>query len=246
MNWSECQNKVLPFVFLIETPDGSGSGVFYAYNRDKSMIAIATAAHVIEHAEDWKLPIKLRQHTTGKSRFLKDSERVVFLDRRRDSASIIIANDGFDLPETPLSMMAADKYMPIGSEVGWLGYPGIAQPHLCFFTGPISSFIQGEDSYLIDGVAINGVSGGPVFACLQEDNPKLLGTVSAYMLNRVRGEALPGLLRSQDLTSFHEAIKTITSVDDAREKKAKEEAEAKEKQQQLENSPPARTTPDTL
>jgi hypothetical protein len=47
--------------------------------------------------------------------------------------------------------------------------------------------------YLIDGVAINGVGGGPVFAALKNDQPQLLGTISAYMPNRMRGDALPGL-----------------------------------------------------
>lgn len=241
MNWSECHRKILPYVFLIETPDGSGSGVFFAYNRPKSIIAIATSAHVVEQAEDWKQPIKIRQHTSGKSRFLEASSRAIFLDRRRDSASIILTNDGFDLPADTLPMIAADKYKPIGSEVAWVGYPSIARSNLCFFTGPISSSIHNEDSYLIDGVAINGVSGGPVFACLAEDNPQLLGTVSAYMPNRIRGDALPGLLRSQDVTAFHDTIKTFTSVDDAREQKGKEEEAAKEKEQQSANEPPKTT-----
>lgn len=238
MNWTECYKKVLPYVFLIETPDGSGSGVFFAYNRRKTIIAIATAAHVIEHAEDWKQPIKILQHTSGKSRFLTDDDRMILLDRRRDSASIILMNAGFDLPADPLPMIAADKFKQVGTEVGWVGYPGIARPHLCFFTGPISSFIYGEDSYLIDGVAIHGVSGGPVFACLVDNNPQLLGTVSAYMPNRIRGDALPGLLRSQDVTAFHETIKTMTSLDDAREKKEQEKAKQAQEQQEHANEPP--------
>lgn len=226
MDWSKCQQYMLPFVFSIETPESSGTGVFFAYNRHKTMAAITTAAHVIEHAEDWKQSIRIRQHTTGKVRFIPDSDRVIFIDRRRDSASIIIANDGFELPDKTLPMMAADKFKPIGTEVGWLGYPGIARPNLCFFTGRVSSFIVNEDSYLVDGVAINGVSGGPVFACLAEDRPQFLGTVSAYMPNRVYGEPLPGLLRSQDVTPFHDTIKWITSMDDAREQKEKEKENA--------------------
>lgn len=245
MSWTECHKKVLPYVFLIETPDGSGSGVFFAYNRRKTIIAIATAAHVIEHAEDWKQPIKVRQHTSGKSRFLTDADRAILLDRRRDSASIILTNDGFDLPADPLPMIPADKFKQIGTEVAWIGYPGIARPHLCFFTGPISSFIFDEDSYLIDGVAIHGVSGGPVFACLPDNNPQLLGTVSAYMPNRIRGDALPGLLRSQDVTAFHETIKALTSLDDAREKKEREEEAKKAQEQQERATEPPQMEPES-
>ncbi|MEW5805048.1 MAG: serine protease [bacterium] len=243
MDWSDCQQKVVPYIFRVETPEGSGTGVFFAYNRRKDIIAIATAAHVVEHADDWKQPIKLRQHSSGKIRLVEDSDRAIFLDRRRDSASIIITNEDFDLPDETLPMIAENKYKRIGTEIAWMGYPSIAYPHLCFFTGRISSFIHGDDSYLIDGVAINGVSGGPVFARLSEGNPQLLGIVSAYMANRVRGDALPGLLRSQDVTTFHETIKTFTSLDEAREKKEKEEAVAKREEQRA-SEPPAGATPD--
>jgi len=241
MNWSKCHRKILPYVFLIETPDGSGSGVFFAYNRTKSFIAIATAAHVVEHAEDWNQPVKIRQHSSGKSRFLTEKNRAIFVDRRRDSASIILTNDGLDLPNDPLPMIPADKFKQIGTEVGWVGYPSIARPNLCFFTGVISSLIHNEDSYLIDGVAINGVSGGPVFACMDDDNPQLLGTVSAYMPNRIRGDALPGLLRSQDVTAFHETINTFTSIDDARDKKRQEEEAKKAQEQQQRANEPTQT-----
>jgi len=224
VNWSECHRRMLPYVFEIETPSGSGTGVFFAYTQEETLIAIATAAHVVEHAEDWKQPIRLRQHISGKTRFLEDAKRVILLDRRRDSASIIFANDGFNLPSRTLPMIEKGTYTDIGIEVGWTGYPAIASPQLCLFTGRISAIVRDEDSYLIDGVAIHGVSGGPVFACLADDRPQLLGTISAYMPNRIRGEVFPGLLRSQGVGAFHEAIATLTSIEDAREKKEQEEA----------------------
>lgn len=247
MAWSACYKNILPYVFAIETPDGSGSGVYVATNDAKNLAVIATAAHVVEHAEDWKLPIKVRQHTSGKERFLKENERVIFLDRRRDSACILVPTVDFDLPNELLPMMAADKYKPIGIEVGWVGYPGIASPHLCFFSGRLSAFLPKDDSYLIDGVAIHGVSGGPVFAMLANDKPELLGTVTSYMPNRIRGEALPGMLRAQDVTLFHETIKTIRNIDEARRKREEEEARKLQEQQKSENAAPVapvQTPPD--
>lgn len=231
MSWSEAYNNILPYVFAIETPEGNGSGFFFAYNENKSLVAFATAAHVVEHAEDWKLPIKLRQHTSKKEQFITDDMRIITLDRRRDSASIVIANNGaFDLPDEPLPMIPADKFHRIGNEIAWVGYPGIASPHLCFFTGRVSGFISQGDSYLIDGVAINGVSGGPVFSELSEGKPQILGTVSAYLPNRIRGDALPGLMSAQDVTPFHDTISVLKSIDDAKRKK--EEAEQEEQQKQ--------------
>jgi len=242
MAWSGCYKKLLPYVFAVETPEGSGSGFFLAYNDTKKIVAFATAAHVVEHAQDWKLPIKLRHHTTGKESFLSDENRFIMLDRRRDSAVIITGNTEFELPAEVLPMIPADKFKAIGTEVGWVGYPSIAAPHLCFFTGRLSGFIDKDDSYLIDGVAINGVSGGPVFSSLKDDQPQLLGTVSAYMPNRIRGDALPGLLRAQDVTAFHNAIKSIQSLDEARRKNEEEEAKKLQQQQVAENPPAAANT----
>jgi hypothetical protein len=233
MSWSKCYNNILPYVFAIETPQGSGSGFFLAYNETKVIAAFATAAHVIEQAHSWKLPIKLRQETTGKEVFLTDEMRLIEFDKKRDSAAIFIQSGHFDLPQEMLSMIENDRYRATGEEVGWVGYPSIASPQLCFFTGRISGFIHEQDTYLIDGVAINGVSGGPVFACLEGDKPKILGTISAYVPNRVYGESLPGLLRSQDVTTFHTAIKKMNNFDEEW-KRAQEEQEKSSKEQIVE------------
>lgn len=220
---------MLPYVFTVETPNGSGTGFFFAYNETRTIVAVATAAHVVERAFDWRLPIKLRHHVSQKEVFLDHGERVVLLDRQRDSASIMFQRArlaDLALPDDPPDMIDPTKYKRIGSEVGWVGYPSVAFPHLCFFTGRISGFITSDDAYLIDGVAINGVSGGPVFAEGGSDKLHVIGTVSAYLPNRVRGDALPGLLRSQDITAFQETIKTIRSLDEARRKQAEDKTEA--------------------
>lgn len=236
MGLSACYKKILPYVFSIKTPEGAGSGFFLGYNENRSIAAFATAAHVVEDADDWKKPIRLRHHTTGKESFLKDVDRAIWLDRRRDSALLLVANAEFELPAESLPMVPADQYKPIGSEVAWVGYPGIAPPHLCLFRGMVSAFLIKDDSYLIDGVAINGVSGGPVFADEGGDLPKLLGTVSAYMPNRNRGDALPGLMSAQDVAPFHEMLQTLRSLDEAKRKKQADE-EARTEQQQKDEQP---------
>jgi hypothetical protein len=228
--WSSVFERVIPYVVKIETPDGFGTGFLFSYNADKSLVAFATAAHVIERADTWKLPIKLRHHVSGKELFVRDEERIVDLDNARDSASILIATPGDHLPDTPLPMMDSTHFRPIGSELAWAGYPGIAPPHLCLFTGTVAAFDVSDDSYLIDGVAINGVSGGPVFSSLPDGTPQLLGSVSAYMMNRQRGESLPGLLRAQDITPFQKTVGRIRSLDEAREKAAREAEERHKKE----------------
>jgi hypothetical protein len=83
-----------------------------------------------------------------------------------------------------------------GIDIGWLGYPGIEPDTLCFFAGTVSARQTNRKAYLIDGVAINGVSGGPVFHCPTPDQVQIIGCVSAYHANRATGETLPGLLRT--------------------------------------------------
>jgi len=81
---------------------------------------------------------------------------------------------------------------------------------------------------LIDGVAINGVSGGPVVYSTEADGVSIVGVMSAYHVNRIRGDALPGLSIAQDVSHFHSIIKHMKSIDEARKKKEEDE-KAKQK-----------------
>jgi hypothetical protein len=100
---------------------------------------------------------------------------------------------------------------------------------LCFFTGAVSAGQPTRKAYLIDGVAINGVSGGPVFHCPAPDKVQIIGCVSAYHANRATGEALPGLLRAQDVSHFHGVAKHVQSIDEANIKKREFEEAQKQK-----------------
>jgi hypothetical protein len=48
----------------------------------------------------------------------------------------------------------------------------------------VIAYDEADNRYLIDGVAIHGVSGGPAFAKQKEDSHQLVGVVCAYMPNR--------------------------------------------------------------
>jgi hypothetical protein len=101
---------------------------------------------------------------------------------------------------------------------------------------------------LIDGVAINGVSGGPVFHCPGPDpsKPQIIGCVSAYHANRAAGEALPGLLRAQDVSHFHAAAGHIRSIDEANAKKREFEAQAQKAKPEPKLDPAASSPPEDL
>lgn len=93
-------------------------------------------------------------------------------------------------PHDLLPLFPHDFILARGTEVGWPGFPGFVNPQICFFHGYVSGHLDAPPTYLVDGVAINGVSGGPVF----DDRGQAVGIVSAYLPNRVDpATTLPGL-----------------------------------------------------
>ena len=100
-------------------------------------------------------------------------------------------------------------------EVGWCGFPSIAPDDLCFFEGHISSYLAKEGSYLVDGVAINGVSGGPAFFPVDKQNePIVCGVLSGYIPNITEGKSLPGVCYIRSVEAFRSLIKEYKSIDD--------------------------------
>ena len=114
--------------------------------------------------------------------------------------------------------------------MAWLSCCCSQRPSV-FFCGNISARQESRKAYLIDGVAINGVSGGPVIHGNEADGIQIVGTVSAYQANRATGEALPGLLIAQDVSHFHDVASTIQSIDEADKKKAEFEESQKNKKE---------------
>lgn len=128
------------------------------------------------------------------------------------------------LPHVPITMTPVSTPCKVGAEIGWVGFPTIEPDQLCFFSGTVSAHRPANNAYLIDGVAINGVSGGPVFHWASSGQVQMIGSVSAYHANRATGEALPGLLRAQDVSHFSGVAAAIRNIDEGREQKAKFEA----------------------
>ena len=228
MNWSLAIEAVTKQVVKIETPTGHGTGFVAFYNQDLSWCGIATAAHVVGHAEEWQQPIRIRHEGSEAPTFLKPDQRVIFLDRPRNSAIVLFLKGELQLPEIPIALLPMDQPCPIGVDVGWLGYPAIEPNTLCFFAGTVSARQVNRRSYLIDGVAIHGVSGGPVFHCPTPTSVQVIGCVSAYQANRATGEALPGLLTAQDVSQFHDVLTWVRNIDEANA--AKREFESAQEQ----------------
>lgn len=215
MEWHESIFLLRPHIFNISTPNGSGTGWLVSLSNVSKMCAIATAAHVVDYAHYWELPIRICHADSGKSLLLRHQDRAINIEQNLDTAAIIFDRKNFPLPNQTLPLIKQDYYIKPGVEIGWLGYPAIYQGDVCFFSGRVSSYNENLKRYLVDGVAINGVSGGPVFRCV-EDSPELIGVVSAYIANRATGEALPGVAVVQDVTQFHDVAERFRNVDDAK------------------------------
>lgn len=52
MEWHDAVSIVMPHIVKIETPSGSGTGFLSFYTHNRTVRAIATAHHVIKHADD--------------------------------------------------------------------------------------------------------------------------------------------------------------------------------------------------
>ena len=215
----------------VETETGFGTGFLFAYNANHTLAAFATACHVVGDVEEWNKPIKIRHYTTKKVSYFENADRLIITDRQRDTATIFIRSTAFDLPSSTLPLLPSSKYKKIGVEVGWIGFPNLSALDLCFFSGKISFYKHKNDIYLIDGVAINGVSGGPVFSVLNDSTPQIIGVISAYIANIRGGDSLPGLLRVSNLTTVHNHIKTLQSLDDAKQKEEELQKKVSEKKQ---------------
>jgi hypothetical protein len=176
MSWERVVEKVTPYIVKIETPEGFGTGFLCGYNESRSLCLIATAYHVVHQADEWRQPLKIHNSDFAKQIFLSESERVIFSSRQTDSAVILCPVNGLRFPENLIPLRPMDASIGIGKDVGWLGYPGIVPNALCFFSGSISAR---QGGYLIDGVAINGVSGGPVLYVTETEGVEFVGVISA-------------------------------------------------------------------
>ena len=207
ITWWEAVDVVRPHVVHITTPRSSGTGFLLYRSRPgaNAFVGIATARHVVATESWWLEPIRLTHFSSGRSVLLDQQSRaILFGANETDCALIIFALGDMPLPDQAIQLLGNPKGLPVGLDVGWLGFPAVADTDLCFFGGRISS--AKERRYLVDGVAIHGVSGGPVFSVYTADPgivpPTIVGLVTEYIPNRSTGEALPGLSVIQDLSDL--------------------------------------------
>lgn len=222
LKWHVAMSSIKARVFKIRTPRGHGTGFHLGnFGKLKNLCAVATAFHVVEEAEDWGEPLKLIHAQTQKQLSLKDEHRAIFTYPDSDLAIIVFASSrDLVMSDDEVELLPSLKRLSDGVEIAWCGYPGIAEGRLCFFHGFTSAFIDAKKGYLVDGVAINGVSGGPVFYLPpQTQRPVVVGVVTAYIANK---GVLPGVSMIAPVSPFEKRIKFLQNLGEASDAAAEE------------------------
>lgn len=247
-NWYNPLKKITPLIFRIETPTGRGTGFQLTFIERSGFCGIATADHVISHEKEWELPIRVTHHASSKSLLIKEEDRAILRYPEKDLAFILFHKKELPIDKSSPALIDENKQLKQGVEVGWCGFPSVAPPNkLCFFAGHISCPIREEDSFLVDGVAINGVSGGPVFYIEEASNKiKFAGVISEYWANRTAGETRPGLSYARSVEPYQATLASLKSLDEARNKEEEEnkkkQEEAKTKEEKEKKETPAKKT----
>jgi len=198
LSWDEIVDKTSKIVFRLYSGKSAGTGFLVGLATDlktnDKYATIATAWHVLSGLPSTKDDLKI---VTDKKVVVANSESdfVGFYplgESKYDTGLILLRFRNNIFEHTDLApLFPADMMLAKGAPAGWLGYPGITEPELCFFQGHVSGYLHDPPTYLIDGVAINGVSGGPVF----DELGNIFGIVSAYIPNIINATlTLPGLM----------------------------------------------------
>jgi len=227
--WQGAMRLVKNRALKIRTPRGHGSGFYMgAFGENNKLGAVATALHVIKEANDWDEPIKLFHIETGQETLLPavnsdGTKRPILVFDKSDLAVIIFTiPQEWHLPSDHIGRVASEQHMVEGVEVGWFGFPGIKADKLCFFHGYVSTYLDSEGIYLVDGVSINGVSGGPLLV-IENNIPIIAGVVSAYLPNLAMGQPLPGMSM---FTSISPAVPILNAIRDMSSAVAQADAQA--------------------
>lgn len=199
--WYIVVKRIRKSVFQVRAGKSAGTGFIISSGHSKKpgqerAFLVATAWHVIKDAV-----------TEGEEITLVDADNTISLHKENcemeyfrigeealDSAIIAVRTRKNVFSGELLPMLPTGSMLAQGADLGWLGFPALANSELCFFHGFISGHVvtpPAPPAYLVDGVAINGVSGGPAF----DNQAHLVGSVSAYIPNQVTATVtLPGLM----------------------------------------------------
>jgi Trypsin-like peptidase domain len=197
LTWHGAAARIPKVLFQVYTNYGNGRGTCFLLSvatpeENVYYGMFATAWHVLK---DVKSMEGIRLVSADRKKTLNSQNSTIHYEKLReeiyDTAIIIVKTDKPIIDEANLlPIPPKDLLLAQGAEIAWMGFPGLVEPAPCFFHGYISGYQDNPPRYIVDGVAINGVSGGPVF----DKHAQLAGLVSAYRPNkRDDNVILPGV-----------------------------------------------------
>ena len=205
-DWQRHVDEIAQQVVRVETQSGWGTG-FVHYARRGGTRCIATALHVVADVREKKQSFRV-WHGTRAFDFGRDAKDALFIEWDNtdiDSAVLAVIDHDLPMPRVSLASPQERQQVRIGMEVGWLGFPALdgVTGQLCFFSGRISFVDEPADYFLIDGTAVHGCSGGPVF-CVMADGVRIIGALSGYIpnANLAEGGYLPGLAAAVNVSNY--------------------------------------------
>jgi len=193
--WEHVIPRLEPLIFRVHAANSVGTGFIIGVSRADGgrHTMLVTALHVVEDVLGNDLPLELVRHDGVSISSLTAGPVHVYPvgPPECDTALIQVPTREPLISQDALLPMPLETMLPRGADLGWLGFPGLVLPELCFFRGVVSGYQERPPVYLVDGVAINGVSGGPAF----DRSGLVVGLISAYVPNQVApGRTLPGLM----------------------------------------------------
>ena len=151
-------------------PDGCGTGFITHAAHD--LRGVTTAFHVVQDAlsKDQTITIVTPQKSVILGKGCKEV-LVVRRDPEKDNNdSVLLLFKDSEIPKPHVALVDAGKMIVVGVEVGWLGFPQIAEGRLCFFlvelalpspkTDGISSMARlftvraGDPHFILKGTAL--------------------------------------------------------------------------------------------
>jgi len=195
-SWSELIPKLEPLIYRVRAGDSLGTAFVIAVTGEGDggrHTMLVTAWHVVQDVVQTNELLDLvRSDGVLVSALAAGPIAIYPVGPPECDTALMLVSTGEPLVSPDVLLpMPLETMLPRGADLGWLGFPGLVYPELCFFRGVVSGYQETPPVYLVDGVAINGVSGGPAF----DRTGLLVGLVSAYVPNQVdHGTTLPGLM----------------------------------------------------
>ena len=87
-DWTLTIDSIREFIFIVQTPSGQGTGFLAPSIPGSTLNCLVTAWHVVEHAQEWREPIKLFHFSSKTEIFLNNNSRNIKWRQDKDIAII--------------------------------------------------------------------------------------------------------------------------------------------------------------